>query len=139
MLCDGLHLLDVLGAFVLFKQKTAYEMRISDWSSDVCSSDLLVRRKAPQLGRANETVRRGVGGAGDRIGRPQRLQDIQRIGLSRLRERLRVEAVDRPGRVGDGARTPAPAGHDASIIVRSTAARRAGKEGLSRGSTRGCG
>src|SRR3546814_2228803 len=25
----------------LFKQKTAYEMRISDWSSDVCSSDLL--------------------------------------------------------------------------------------------------
>src|SRR3546814_9859331 len=27
-----------------FKQKTAYEMRISDWSSDVCSSDLLVER-----------------------------------------------------------------------------------------------
>src|SRR3546814_3128963 len=26
--------------FFLFKQKTAYEMRISDWSSDVCSSDL---------------------------------------------------------------------------------------------------
>src|SRR3546814_3280216 len=26
----------------LFKQKTAYEMRISDWSSDVCSSDLLL-------------------------------------------------------------------------------------------------
>src|SRR3546814_5078512 len=27
--------------FFFFKQKTAYEMRISDWSSDVCSSDLL--------------------------------------------------------------------------------------------------
>src|SRR3546814_6004550 len=27
-----------------FKQKTAYEMRISDWSSDVCSSDLAARR-----------------------------------------------------------------------------------------------
>src|SRR3546814_7231484 len=27
-----------------FKQKTAYEMRISDWSSDVCSSDLLTHR-----------------------------------------------------------------------------------------------
>src|SRR3546814_8251926 len=27
---------------VFFKQKTAYEMRISDWSSDVCSSDLPV-------------------------------------------------------------------------------------------------
>src|SRR3546814_2927254 len=30
--------------FFFFKQKTAYEMRISDWSSDVCSSDLWQRR-----------------------------------------------------------------------------------------------
>src|SRR3546814_3912614 len=30
--------------FFFFKQKTAYEMRISDWSSDVCSSDLMLRR-----------------------------------------------------------------------------------------------
>src|SRR3546814_19206508 len=29
--------------FFFFKQKTAYEMRISDWSSDVCSSDLIKR------------------------------------------------------------------------------------------------
>src|SRR3546814_17990913 len=29
-----------MGVFFFFKQKTAYEMRISDWSSDVCSSDL---------------------------------------------------------------------------------------------------
>src|SRR3546814_5078083 len=28
-----------------FKQKTAYEMRISDWSSDVCSSDLVASRQ----------------------------------------------------------------------------------------------
>src|SRR3546814_9734490 len=28
--------------FFFFKQKTAYEMRISDWSSDVCSSDLMI-------------------------------------------------------------------------------------------------
>src|SRR3546814_3522703 len=28
---------------VFFKQNTAYEMRISDWSSDVCSSDLAIR------------------------------------------------------------------------------------------------
>src|SRR3546814_5544787 len=34
-----------LFVFVFFvKQKTAYEMRISDWSSDVCSSDLLARK-----------------------------------------------------------------------------------------------
>src|SRR3546814_10466106 len=32
--------LDCLCVFFFFKQKTAYEMRISDWSSDVCSSDL---------------------------------------------------------------------------------------------------
>src|SRR3546814_6739289 len=31
----------MLFCFFFFKQKTAYEMRISDWSSDVCSSDLL--------------------------------------------------------------------------------------------------
>src|SRR3546814_2791708 len=33
-----------MGCFLIFffKQKTAYEMRISDWSSDVCSSDLFV-------------------------------------------------------------------------------------------------
>src|SRR3546814_9307419 len=30
----------LLDYFLLFKRKTAYEMRISDWSSDVCSSDL---------------------------------------------------------------------------------------------------
>src|SRR3546814_1282882 len=33
--------------FFFFKQKTAYEMRISDWSSDVCSSDLMANRKKP--------------------------------------------------------------------------------------------
>src|SRR3546814_3172342 len=32
--------------FFFFKQKTAYEMRISDWSSDVCSSDLRDRSRA---------------------------------------------------------------------------------------------
>src|SRR3546814_19592842 len=33
--------------FFFFKQKTAYEMRISDWSSDVCSSDLSVTISLP--------------------------------------------------------------------------------------------
>src|SRR3546814_18409966 len=32
-----------------FKQKTAYEMRISDWSSDVCSSDLEIPRRSERL------------------------------------------------------------------------------------------
>src|SRR3546814_7037062 len=57
-------------SFLFFKQKTAYEMRISDWSSDVCSSDLLHRRAdeadqrvglgkvAPQLVRVGRHVLR---------------------------------------------------------------------------------
>src|SRR3546814_3952765 len=39
--------------FFFFKQKTAYEMRISDWSSDVCSSDL-------QGERAHRGAHRGL-------------------------------------------------------------------------------
>src|SRR3546814_10904507 len=37
--------------FFFFKQKTAYEMRISDWSSDVCSSDLLAENAKPENAR----------------------------------------------------------------------------------------
>src|SRR3546814_15802084 len=46
--------------FFVFKQKTAYEMRISDWSSDVCSSDLACAA-AVLAGRA------GKGAGGDRV------------------------------------------------------------------------
>src|SRR3546814_19522369 len=56
-LCSG----DVF--FFFFKQKTAYEMRISDWSSDVCSSDLpdIARaRTLLHLGRRAEHLRRRV-------------------------------------------------------------------------------
>src|SRR3546814_5516932 len=48
--------------FFFFKQKTAYEMRISDWSSDVCSSDLATEAAA-RSGRRKEVLRllnRGV-------------------------------------------------------------------------------
>src|SRR3546814_10105051 len=34
------YVISITSIFFFFKQKTAYEMRISDWSSDVCSSDL---------------------------------------------------------------------------------------------------
>src|SRR3546814_3076668 len=43
MRVSNIFLLFVL--FFFFKQKTAYEMRISDWSSDVCSSDLDQRQQ----------------------------------------------------------------------------------------------
>src|SRR3546814_8927067 len=61
--------------FFFFKQKTAYEMRISDWSSDVCSSDLLrpprpvARKRAHRAARHED--RRAVwteGAAGERAG-----------------------------------------------------------------------
>src|SRR3546814_12411894 len=42
--------------FFFFKQKTAYEMRISDWSSDVCSSDL---RRATRWSGSARPVRTG--------------------------------------------------------------------------------
>src|SRR3546814_8679695 len=44
-----------------FKQKTAYEMRISDWSSDVCSSDLVHRREAHRQQRYLRPVPLGGG------------------------------------------------------------------------------
>src|SRR3546814_15103301 len=39
--------------FFFFKQKTAYEMRISDWSSDVCSSDLVIAAGKVLPGKAS--------------------------------------------------------------------------------------
>src|SRR3546814_97880 len=52
--------------FFFFKQKTAYELRISDWSSDVCSSDLLDRRGrggAGQSAQCRGVARADAGGA----------------------------------------------------------------------------
>src|SRR3546814_15517254 len=45
---------------MFFKQKTAYEMRISDWSSDVCSSDL---RPTSIIAWSRNRTRRGIDGA----------------------------------------------------------------------------
>src|SRR3546814_4259593 len=55
--------------FFFFKQKTAYELRISDWSSDVCSSDLtaVTARNKPQhpgvMRRRRKIDSRGFGKA----------------------------------------------------------------------------
>src|SRR3546814_6288673 len=42
--------LDYILFFFFFKKKTAYEMRISDWSSDVCSSDLVSKYSSSIVG-----------------------------------------------------------------------------------------
>src|SRR3546814_7696882 len=69
--------------FVFFKQKTAYEMRISDWSSDVCSSDLPRSARAP-AGNPRHRHRKG---------QPPRLPQGQR----RLRSRDSLPAGRRQG------------------------------------------
>src|SRR3546814_6815485 len=66
-------------SFFFFKQKTAYEMRISDWSSDVCSSDLAGpppvhphpgRREAPAApSRRQLDVRLGARSEERRVGK----------------------------------------------------------------------
>src|SRR3546814_6686006 len=70
--------------FFFFKQKTAYEMRISDWSSDVCSSDLpgrdgdaglrllVLERRAAGAAAADRPAWRGGGGAGADAVHPRR-------------------------------------------------------------------
>src|SRR3546814_1016416 len=45
--------------FFFFKQKTAYEMRISDWSSDVCSSDLKAEDRDQALSDIYRVMRPG--------------------------------------------------------------------------------
>src|SRR3546814_3287651 len=67
--------------FFFFKQKTAYELRISDWSSDVCSSDLreTLARVAPlptsvlltgQSGTGKEVAARSLHLLSDRADKP---------------------------------------------------------------------
>src|SRR3546814_5761864 len=87
-----------------FKQKTAYEMRISDWSSDVCSSDLVHPedfaafihddRHPCFMGRASKRtfVRRAV----DDDRRPERLGEPERVLVMAVDPDLRqVAAMDR--------------------------------------------
>src|SRR3546814_7066959 len=84
----------------LFKQKTAYEMRISDWSSDVCSSDLRPLR----LLRLGALLDRGVlagrcGGAAGRRGAPRNRPDPPaRRAEGRSEERRVGQGCDRTDR-----------------------------------------
>src|SRR3546814_8113819 len=63
--------------FFVFKQKTAYEMRISDWSSDVCSSDLLfVDMRAAVHGEFFNTRRKRDRTANERAGTTCRVGNV---------------------------------------------------------------
>src|SRR3546814_10787240 len=75
--------------FFFFKQKTAYEMRISDWSSDVCSSDLQPRGRPLQPRGCRRLLRDpGREAVGQR--RPRR------AGQQRPRRRLHPGRGDAP-------------------------------------------
>src|SRR3546814_8901216 len=60
-----------------FKQKTAYEMRISDWSSDVCSSDLFKRQRGKLC--TSRCVFRWAWVCGGRFGRANLRLDCQHL------------------------------------------------------------
>src|SRR3546814_3005419 len=88
--------------FFFFKQKTAYEMRISDWSSDVCSSDLAlascgqgtggIDRHAPSYGIAQADPDRRWRGHGPIPSLPHDQSTLRRIArwLPARPERLRA-------------------------------------------------
>src|SRR3546814_15639117 len=97
-----------------FKQKTAYEMRISDWSSDVCSSDL-ARPGPPQPAAA------ALGRRGNRLCRPR---------LREARGRLRAPPVQPASLAGDRCLAPLHRGDGGDHHPRSEE-RRVGKECVS--------
>src|SRR3546814_5257512 len=72
-----------------FKQKTAYEMRISDWSSDVCSSDLARGgAQSTNIGRgvtsrATICAQRNAGRANRNIGQVLKMRTLQLSGSER--------------------------------------------------------
>src|SRR3546814_6279962 len=70
--------------FFFFKQKTAYDMRISDWSSDVCSSDLLAFEMTPAAVVGARPCGPGVGF--DRVRRRAQGEDVDQHRLVRSEE-----------------------------------------------------
>src|SRR3546814_11661431 len=71
-----------LYVFFFFKQKTAYEMRISDWSSDVCSSDLHAMRRA---GATYEEIARAGGGIASTVKRTLEASDAELLASAAMR------------------------------------------------------
>src|SRR3546814_8323741 len=102
IMCRMCYLLrEILCLFFFFKQKTAYEMRISDWSSDVCSSDLL-RDGSAQKAAAGRWLIRSRSHPGSRPARRGGQQDGG--SNSRPAQRVAPNANRRLWRRGGGAR-----------------------------------
>src|SRR3546814_1642504 len=101
MCCSGCVLVYFFVAFAVlffFKQKTAYEVRISDWSSDVCSSDLSYRGRSPYSGFfvGAHPVSDPDLPAGAHVGRPHRAPtgaDHRFVGAHPVSDRARFNLV----------------------------------------------
>src|SRR3546814_13510162 len=83
-----------------FKQKTAYEMRISDWSSDVCSSDLVAFGLAPDTNINNatslDTIRVNLGDNSIPLTLDERARAKSGIGqTAQVSARMRLPVADR--------------------------------------------
>src|SRR3546814_8666920 len=78
-----------------FKQKTAYEMRISDWSSDVCASDLLVKKYAGRYAKLKAIAADTSLDDGERLIARLKMAEIPRNG-NPTRIRNRCELTGRP-------------------------------------------
>src|SRR3546814_2034569 len=81
--------------FFFFKQKTAYEMRISDWSSDVCSSDLdllVIGIAVAQRPAMRQSVERAEGGRGNDLP-PAEDQPPRPLGIG-VEQRRRAAGTD---------------------------------------------
>src|SRR3546814_8201825 len=87
----------VIVAFVFFKQKTAYEMRISDWSSDVCSSDLRLQHlRKSELDAEIASLGAKIDGLHRQLAANDReTEQIGRTALSKLElDGQRIEPLD---------------------------------------------
>src|SRR3546814_6436553 len=96
-------------AVFFFKQKTAYEMRISDWSSDVCSSDLLINDVRQVVAGAAQAVRIALGAdrQDDRFGGDGvALRGLDAKGALRAGDLDHLGIIDDPDLVGRAVRVP---------------------------------
>src|SRR3546814_3735425 len=90
----------LMSSFFVFKQKQSYEMRISDWSSDVCSSDLGASLSFAQGSHDFVSLDRGIG-RGDRFETAHRLDqylELSVIGLDHVIEILHLPVGRQIGR-----------------------------------------
>src|SRR3546814_11758876 len=122
-----------------FKQKTAYEMRISDWSSDVCSSDLgdeVLRCVARVLRASVREIDTPARYGGDEFAVVLAEADVR--GARTVAERIRTRFLEERGEAAAAQHCTLSIGlAEADRLLIRSEARRVGKECVSTGRSRG--